>query len=682
MKNLKQRITCMMGAVLLIVFLSCFFAQAKANSEKTDPAQAWNLHFKSAILWQQVTPLGVLVVNTLDGLHGIDPEQGKIIWSIPALGNIPFESYQILPNTLFTQITLQDKVIVLDPLEGKILSDSKQAGFSKVIVKNVLYDAGAILVYGFKDKLKAYLSLFDINTGKELWSNSEIFGTSKGLGGLMTAMQATSQLKESEDGPAFELIEINQQDFIIATSSGIFKIQAHSGELLWKANLPKPKGMVSASNESKLIKSSNSPYFYYAKSNYIMAYDMASGKQVWNSVVKINGIVNEIVSHEKGLILLPKIDPVNNMGGVKVNLVNYETGETYWGKKGNGIKIPGSVLHYDFIEGGIVLAMQNAEKSFLNILDVEIGQLKFDKSLKIKGELEYTELTNSGLLYITRPDVNSHGEVNIFDLASGTPKFPKSIKSGKPVDQSNYNPSKYRLLRAFDGDILYVFSNKEKTLYKIDLATAHIKILSEGISFEGKERASSIEIREQGILLGSEQNLVMIDFNGAIQFQKYYPAPSQPGILKALYTMNSISAALYSAQSQLISSSFDQAARSTNNELGREVYGEFSAAYDQASQQARAYSSAAMAAAKRRFKASTNAEDFVFMMVALDKQKTGIAKSLEKRNFGLIKVSKNNGEIIETINMKDEKEPSYQVDDISNILYYRINPSEIVSYKF
>ena len=678
MRLLYQFNHVLVGAVFTVLFV----INAGATAPDPEPSEAWKLKFASSINWQQITPIGNLVVGTRDGLYGVDPDKGKITWEIKKLAGISEDSYQVLPNTFYAQISLENQIVILDPYEGKVLSDTKKAGFTSVLTKNVLYGSGAILIYGFKEKLKASLSLFDIATGKELWNNTEIFGSSKGLGGFMNNLKAASGVTEGEDGPAFELIETSDQGFIIANANGIFNINIQTGQLAWKADLPKPKGMVSASKESRLIKAPSEPFFYYAKSNYLMGYDVSNGQQLWPEVVKISGMVNEVISHPSGLVLLPKIDPLNNMSAAKINLVDYQTGKTSWGKKGKGIKIPGSVVNIDYMDEDIVLTMADGDRSYLNILDINNGQLKFENSLKIKGVLEYTEMTKSGLLYITRPDINSIGEINIFDLQSGQPKLAKSIKSGRPTDESQFISGKYKLLRAFKGNLLYVFSNKERTLYEVNLDNAKLKVLREKIAFEGKERATHLEVRSDGLLLNSEQNIASIGFDGKIKFQKYYPAPKEPGILRALYAMDAVYAALYSAQAQMVAATFDQAAAQSKNELGREISTEIANAYDQQGQKARAYSSAAMNAAKRRFKASTVTSDFIFMMVTLDKQKTGVAKALEGRNFGLVRVSKDTGDIVETINMKDEKEPSYQVDDILNSIYYRQNPNEIVSYKF
>ena len=54
----------------------------------------------------------------------------------------------------------------------------------------------------------------------------------------------------------------------------------------------------------------------------------------------------------------------------------------------------------------------------MNVLDVATATLRLKKDVKIKGQLDYAELTPRGdLLYISRPDAGVNAEVNVMDLA-------------------------------------------------------------------------------------------------------------------------------------------------------------------------------------------------------------------------------------------------------------------------
>ncbi|MCG8318655.1 MAG: PQQ-binding-like beta-propeller repeat protein [Cytophagales bacterium] len=653
-----------------------------------NPSEAWKLKFASSINWQQITPFGNLVVSTNDGLYGIDPEKGRITWQIKRLGNIPADSYQVLPNTFYAQISLANQVIILDPYEGKILSDTKKAGFTSVIAKNVLFESRTILICGYKEKLKTSFSLFDIATGKELWNNGEFFTGSGGLGEVMNSLKVTQASPENHEVAAFNLIEAGGQGFIMVNSQGIFNINTQTGQLIWKAELPEPEGVVSDSSKSRLIRSASGAYFYYLKSGYLMGYDVIDGRQLWPEVVNINGPDNEIISHQKGLIILPGIDTLNTMSKTNIHLVDYQTGQTLWGKrnlwnkKAGGIDVPGAVVNIGRIDNDFLLTMTKGDVSYLNILDTDHGKLKFEHSLPINGRLEYTEMTNSGLLYITRPGPENSGEINIFDLKTGQPKLAKSIKSGIMAGKTKYKADRFRLLRVFKKNFLYVFSSEERTLYEVNLDNAQLRILREKITFEGEETPTHVEVRNDGLLLNSAQNIALIGFDGQMRFQKYYPPPDQPGTLRAFHNMNAVLDALCRPPAQMAGAVPGQPIAQSENNLEKGNQALINNTYDSQRQKARAYSPAAMIAAQRRFKASTRSSDFIFMLVSLEKQNTSAPGSQGGLNYGLVRVSKDTGEIFETIRMRCEKEPSYQVDDILNAIYYRQNPKEIVSYKF
>ncbi len=670
MKSVKKFLRKAGLGALPILF---FFIVLTVKAEKQP---TYNIKLKEQILWQQLTPLGVLIVNTPLALYGINTDNGNVMWTLTELRGIPEESYQVLPNTFFAEVRLRNELIILDPYEGKLLFDSKKEGWNTIISTNLLYDAGGIVIYGIKNELKAYLSYVDIATGKSLWTNDNMFGKKSALGGLM-ALAANSTAGSGGDPQSLEIIETDKGTFVLALAAGLYKFDLKTGEKLWTADLPKPKGMVSASEEFKLIKAPSGDLFYYAKSNYVMGYRIDNGKAAWNEVVKINGIVDQIINHPKGLVVLPKADPLNTMTAPTVNLVNYETGEAYWGSKGKGIKIQGSVDSYFFVDSGLILSMKKGNDAFINILDINTGALKFPKSLKINGHLAYTELTPAGLLYITEPDPTSHGEINFFNLDTGKEVLAKSIKSGKSSDINDA-----RLLTQHDGHLLYVFSNNDRVLYEIDKDKGMMKILHAGLQFQGKEKPSKIELRSEGILLSSEQNIALIGFEGKLAFHQYHAAPTDSGILRALYGMNSVVAALYSAQAHMASAAFAQAGSQTNDAATKQLAGDVSGAYGGMAQELGAYSKKSMQAARARYKASAESDDFVFMMITLDKQKAGVGKVLEGKKYGLAQIDKRTGEIQDVIYMNNEKEPSYQVDMITNSIYYRIDNNQIICYQF
>ncbi len=150
----------------------------------------------------------------------------------------------------------------------------------------------------------------------------------------------------------------------------------------------------------------------------------------------------------------------------------------------------------------------------------------------------------------------------------------------------------------------------------------------------------------------------------------YYPAPKQPALMRALLAAEAVRAAYIGAAASAYSAAFNEASTKSTNQTGAAISKEMSQGFSDLGQSAFNYSSQAMKEFNTRYKASQNTPDFVIMMTRQ-----------EKKGFQLIQVSKEYGEIINAVDIKNEKEPEYEVDQIYNYIYYRLSPSEIVSYK-
>ena len=105
--------------------------------------------------------------------------------------------------------------------------------------------------------------------------------------------------------------------------------------------------------------------------------------------------------------------------------------------------------------------------------------------------------------------------------------------------------------------------------------------------------------------------------------------------------------------------------------LGREITDGFSEGYTQLSEGYTGLAADYFRAARARFQASTDSRNFVFMMVRQ-----------ENKRIGLAQVSKADGNIVGTIDLGRDKKPSYQVDDIGNVVFYQPDPRELLAFQF
>ena len=61
-----------------VLIVLCFFA----IETPAQISESWKFDIKQEILWQEVTSLGNFIVTTPASLSGINPENGREIWSI------------------------------------------------------------------------------------------------------------------------------------------------------------------------------------------------------------------------------------------------------------------------------------------------------------------------------------------------------------------------------------------------------------------------------------------------------------------------------------------------------------------------------------------------------------------------------------------------------------------------
>lgn len=673
--------------VRLQFFMLAVLCSISVIAQTKIPA-AWTARFTSAINWQRIHSLGYLIVSTNDGLYGVNPADGKILWENKAFPALNAADYEEVIGTEFVTIsykTEQGTTIpmqaIIEVIGGKVLFDSKKESIG-VLSRHVLPASGRLLVIGArKGNLVASLFMYDITSGKALWSNDELFKVEAAGKGFLNKLQAGMQTLSNLQGLTSEPLEVDNQSMIITHPNYVMRINTANGDVIWKNNIqtstraeilfsPHRKDALFVATEVESESGSgftttsgnqSQPQKFY--SNVYYAFDIKSGNPLWKEPAKENDMLGQVIMHEKGIIVCPR-----STQKPTINLINYETGQMMWGNKGRGIKAQGSVVSYIQRDRDIVITtgFDNAfnnkgEEYYLNILDPFTGTLKYAKSIKLKGDIVQSELVPKGLLFITTR------EVNILDLNSGTLFWANSIEAGGPASGDKVRPFPTGTTK----DKLYVYSPKESGLFEVDKqAGIFRKMTASKIEFEGKELPKAIDVNDDGIIIYSDQNIMKLGMDGTIKYKKYYPAPRQPALMRALLAAEAIRAAYIGAAASTYSAAFAQAAEQTSDPLAKSVGTELSSGFGELGNAAFAYSSNAMKQFSARFKASQNTPSFVMMMTVQ-----------EKRGNQLIQTSKLSGEVQNAIDIKNDREPEYEIDQIYNYVYYRPSASEIVCYK-
>jgi outer membrane protein assembly factor BamB len=662
-------------------------AQAGALAASSATA-AWTVKVKGDIHWQQVTPAGALLVSTDAGLAGVDIERGQVAWEKPELAGLPADSVRMVEGSLLMEAARPGSglLVIFDPVTGAVVFDSRRLNLTQVVTRRVLPQTGTLLVHGRRARggeagggggAPSVVALYDLVTGEQRWANDTLFEQGepkkKGLGGLMQGL-----VRAAAEGTALEVLQAGPEMIVVHTLTGLRAMDARTGAVRWSATLPTARKGVPAQHV-RLYPSLNNPdRMYVSFDDRLMAYRLADGQALWAKPPTVEGWVHGIVEHPGGIIILPESPPadqatgnvriVNGVVQTGLNVARYEDGTTIAAKP---LRMRGTVREAIITGGSAVLAVDAESRTFVNVLDVATATLRLKKDVKIKGQLDYAELTPAGLLYISRPDAATNAEVNIIDLSTGGQKFKDAIESGKPLSSGDYKAARYYLHHAVEGRTLYVFANRDHRLYAVDRDAGTFRALGGEIKLQGGEDPIDMEIRPSGIVLIAPQNLVIVSREGQVQEQIYHPAPQLPGLLRALYRVNAVRAGLYGAAASAYGDAFAQASRQAKDPTARRITGELATAYSQGGAQLAGYSRQAAALATKRFKASLAVPGSVFMLT----------RAPEGHGNVLLQVDKDSGQPRTRVDLGKEREPVYAVDDVAGMLFLQTTPGTLVGYR-
>src|SRR5437899_870608 len=406
----------------LVVALSATSHAQTAAPASSGAAVAWTIKTKGDVRWQQVTPAGALLISTDAELAWVDIERGQVTWEKPELGGLPPDSVRMVEGSLLMEAARPGLLIVFDPVTGAVVFDSRRLSLAQVVTRRVLPQSGTLLVHGRRAAGPPVVALYDLVTGEQRWANEALFQQTepqkKGLGGLMQRL-----VTAASEATALEVLQAGPDMIVVHTLLGLRALDARSGAVRWSAVLPTARAGNPARHVRLFPSLDKTDRIYVGFDDRLMAYRLADGQALWSKPAMIEGWVHGIVQHPNGIIILPESPPANQATGnvhivngvvqTGLNVARYEDGTTIADKP---LRMRGTVTDAMVTGGSAVLAVDAESRSFGNVMDVATASVRLKKDVKIKGRLDYAELTpGGGLLYISRPDPATNAEVNCLD---------------------------------------------------------------------------------------------------------------------------------------------------------------------------------------------------------------------------------------------------------------------------
>ena len=606
-------------------------------------------------------------------LTGINPETGAVKWTFPkdfTSDRVNISGIDIAPNTPFI-IPTGTPLAVIDPNDGRVLVDAVKENIQNIEDYGFLLQSGHAWISGTINGEKS-LSVFDLRTGKKLYSNTEIFKEkSKAAAKLNKLAALTGSAPPGGKGGLVKLlcapINDGKDKMIIATSNGIFHAQIATGQIDWEAELPdinKGKAIkVEQGIDMVRLMPGRGETFFVIKPSYMIAMNYSDGKPAWKDLVKTSGPIDQIIYDQAGLILCPGSA---NVGGVMatgyIKLVDEKNGNQLWG---DGIKFNGGVKNYLYTERGLAVAMVNSSnnKNSINFIDVTGGKFVLPKNVTVDGNLEYLELTPKGLLYKTDREVNIIGletDKRLMDL-------PTQSKNDMPI------------LSANGTDHIYFYSDDDKLVYDINKTNGTAAPLSkEKIDFKSGEKPMAIDLRKNGVLIYSAQNAKLIGLDGQTKYSVYNPGVRTLGsVLNKIGTYTHALAAVAAVAAAGVEA--NQLSKATVQLSDVLTPAQQATLRNQFSMAQQAYAVVGTAEfitslanfknVKSRVSASAQSNDMIYMMTKVDDRTS------------LLGINKDSGDAVAKIGLaKRDKDPLYELDDESGYLYYAPKGSNIIGF--
>src|SRR5437016_3302960 len=522
----------LLGPVSVLLSSGISSKPRQLNAQAVAPAPsgataAWTVKVKGDIRWEQVTPMGALLVSTDAELAAVDIEHGQVMWEKPELGGLLADSVHMVEGSLLMEATRPGLLVIFDPVTGAVVFDSHRLSPAQIVTRRVLPQSGTLLVHGQRPDGPSVVALYDLVTGEQRWTNEALFDQAepkkRGFGALIQGLQRTAA-----EGSALEVLQAGPDMIIVHTLMGLRALDARTGAVRWSAALPTTRWSQSPRHVRLYPSLNKIDRVYVSFDDHLMAYGLADGQALWAKPASVEGYIRDIVQHPSGIIMLPEAPPEGEPmrrrrvthGGLQteLNVARYEDGAMVAAKP---LRMHGNLVDAMVVGDAVVLAVDAESRTFVNVLDVATATLRLKKDVKIKGQLAYAELGPCGLLYVSRPDATINAEVNIIDLATGEAKFKDAIESGKPLSAGDYNAARYYLHHALEGRTLFVFANRDHRLYAVDREAGTFHALGGEIKLQGGEDPTDMEVRPTGIVLISPQNLVVATRDGQVKQQVY-----------------------------------------------------------------------------------------------------------------------------------------------------------------
>lgn len=613
--------------LMLAIWVVCTAVVSAQRAEEPD----FRYDTGAKINEMTLTEGGTMVVATNDGLVGIKPGSNELLFNFTDYGRVKPEELFYVPQAPYVIVgqtgfaNLSTKKAVIDYISGKKLFSTEDNGWKQVMTCDVMMPQNKLVVSGQRranEQYAAQVAVYDLNTGKEDYRFN-----------LVEPGKVTMKNYMVTGRPL-----LLKDKMLVPTSQGIIA-KSLTGQTLWDNKVKNVNWMVANDKETDIYAFETNPNNTNTKIYKVGT----SGQELWEKEQKVKGVVTNFEILPNGLAVVSNVDNSGKKGLMKlasgrseskIAFLSATNGEDLWEK---APKTKGYVQHFYIMDDGILFGIYEGG---INKISYD-GNTLFKKPLKTGENILTMADTPQGLIYITSEDAN------IVNLSNGEQVWKKPLKYKRSnAVSSAYDSKNSRYLISADDE-----------LFAVDANSGAVSTLAES-KFDGKEDPTHVEVRDGGILLTSDQNMMMLDWEGSKNWHEYYRAPGKSAFGAILAGITAVATATTAMAAY-------NAANQNRNKLGS--YTDRGQRYADLGDGMAMATGASVAEMLKRFKATAATDNNQFVLTKLDD------------GVGLVKLNKDSGAKEKEIVLKDKK-PEYQVDEIAGILYYKADNNSIYAY--
>lgn len=610
-----------------IIFLAILSLQGVVAQRAEAPTYRYDVG--ASINEMTLTEGGTMVVATNDGLVGIKPGSNDLLFNFTDYGRVKPEELFFVPQAPYVIVgqvgfaNLTAKKAVIDYISGKKLFSTEDNGWKTVMTCDVMMPQNKLVVSGQRrseEKYAMQVAVYDLNTGAEDYRFNLDDPTRVGIARDVSVTGRPLLMKDY---------------LIVPTAQGLIAKKANTGEVLWENKIKDVNWMVANTSETDIYAFNTND----TGSNTKIFKVGTNGQELWKDEAKVKGVVTNFEILPQGLAIVSNTynEGKSILAGAsesKIVMLSAQSGEDLWDK---APKTKGYVQHFYVMDDGILFGIHEGG---INKISYD-GNTLFKKPLKTGENILTMAQTPQGLIYITSEDAN------IVNLSSGDQVWDKPLKYKRASAVSS----------AFDSKNNRYLISADDELYAVDAGTGAVFTLANS-KFDGKEDPTGVEVRDGGILLTSDQNLMFLDWSGKSTWHQYHRAPGKSAFGAILAGITAVATATTAVAAY-------NAANQNRNKLGNytdrgQRYADFGGGMAVAT-------GASVAEMLKRFKATAATKNAQFVLTKLDD------------GVGLVKVNKDSGTVEKEIVLKDKK-PEYQIDDFGGVLYYKADNNSIFAY--